>query len=199
MPELPASLAAVFLDALAHAGDQLSLLVERDIAFSGSRVGYVRLEDLPLSHSDGAESPVTAVYLAFSGGIDGHVVLSMSASSSERLSQTLLMYDADIDTPTLRYLADSMLGEIGNVAASAFLNAVADVTHLTVLPTPPCVIHDMWGAVLQSVVVEMAADQAYGILVETSLNVDGDPLGGTLVLLPTLASCKRLEELLAAQ
>ncbi|HEY8286021.1 MAG TPA: chemotaxis protein CheC [Chloroflexota bacterium] len=197
IPVINASLATVFLDALAHAGGQLAELVERDIIFRGSNVAYVRLEELPLCHADGPETPVTAVYLAFSGGIDGHVVLSMTPEAAGRLSRILLMYDTDLDTPELLFLADSMVGELGNIIASAFLNAVANEAGLTVFPTPPCVVHDMWGAVLQSVVVEVAQEQSYGILVESSLIVDGDPLEGTLIVLPSLASCMRLEEVLS--
>ncbi len=197
IPVIHASLATVFLEALAHAGSQLAELVERDIVFRGSRVAYIRLEELPLCHEDGPETPVTAVYLGFSGGIDGHVVLSMTPEAAGRLSRILLMYDTELDTPELLFLADSMVGELGNIIASAFLNAVANAAELTVFPTPPCVVHDMWGAVLQSVVVEVAQEQSYGILVESSLIVDGDPLQGTLIVLPSLESCKRLEESLS--
>lgn len=197
IPVINASLATAFLDALAQAGAQLAELVERDIVFRGSNVATVRLEELPLCHAEGPETPVTAVYLAFSGGIEGHVVLSMAPEAAGRLSRVLLMYDTDLDTPELLFLADSMVGELGNIIASAFLNAVANAAGLTVLPTPPCVIHDMWGAVLQSVVVEVAQEQSYGILVESSLVIDGDPLDGSLVVLPSLQSCKRLEEALA--
>jgi chemotaxis protein CheC len=197
VPVLPASLAAIFMKALTHAGAQLAELVGRDIAFVGSHAEYMRLEDLPLCYDQGPESAVTTVYLAFSGGIEGHVVLTMRPDAADNLSRILLMYDAGLDSPDLRYLADSMVGELGNVAASAFLNAVADAAHLRVLPTPPVVVHDMWGAVLQSVVVEVAQEQSYGILVGANIIVEGNPLGGTLILLPSLASCKRLEAVLA--
>ena len=197
IPVLPPSLAAVFMDALAFAGTQLGGLVERDIQFQGSHAAYARLEDLLQSYDRGPESPVTAVYVAFSGDIDGHVLLCMTPDTADFLSRMLLMCD-DIDTPQMRYLADSVVGELGNVATSAFLNAVADTVKLTVLPAPPCVVHDMWAAVLQSIVVEVAQTQAYGILVETRIVVEGAAMAGTLVLLPSLASCRRMESILSA-
>ena len=99
------------------------------------------------------------MYVAFSGDIDGHVALCMAPEASDFILRVLLMTD-DLDTPEMRYLADSMVSELGNVAASAFLNAVADTTKLTVLPSPPFVVRDMWAAVLQSIVVAMAQTQA---------------------------------------
>jgi hypothetical protein len=47
------------------------------------------------------------------------------------------------------------------------------------------------------VAVEIAQEQNYGILVEAALIVEGDALGGTLVLLPSEASCRRLARRLA--
>ncbi len=198
IPVLPPSLAAVFMEALAYAGAQLAGLVERDIQFRGSHAAYVRLEELVESYDSGSDDPVTAAYIAFAGGIDGHVLLCMTPEASESLSRSLLMCD-DLDAPQMRYLADSMIGEIANVAASAFLNAVADSAGLMVLPTAPCVMHDMLGAVLQTIVVEIAQTQLFGITIETQILVDGDVLGGTLVLLPSVDSCSRLEQILSTR
>lgn len=198
LPVLSASVASVLQDALAHAGSQLSLLVEREIAFHGSRPEYARLEDLPLHIEGSFERPVTAIYLAFSGGLDGHVVLSFTPDAAAYLARTILMSDDDLDSPTMRYLADSMLGELGNVAVAAFLNAVADAVGISVYPTPPCVVHDMLGAVLDSVITEVAMEQSYGLLLRTLFVIDGDPFGGDLILLPSQASCARLEAMLAA-
>jgi len=196
LPVLSAQLADVFMEAIARSGSQLAALADREIVFRGSHISFIRLEELPLYHEDGPETLVTAIYVTFHGGIDGHVVLSFSPKIATRLAQTLLMYENDLDTPALRQLADSALEEIGNVVAATFLNVVADAARFTVLPTPPCIVHDMWGAVLQSVVVEIAEEQAYGISVECHISVDGDSLAGSLILLPSLASCKRLEEAL---
>lgn len=197
VPAISDAVSAVLVEALAQAGDQLGALVDREIAFRGSHLDCVPLEELPQHIEAGPESPVTAVYIAFSGGIDGHVVLSFTPMAAAYLARTLLMNDGDLDAPAMRYLADSMLGELGNVAASSFLNAVAAAAGITVLPSPPCVVHDMWGAVLQSVVVEVAEEQSFGLLLHTDFIIDGDPFAGNLVLLPSLASCDRLERSIA--
>ena len=198
IPVLPPTLAGVFLDALAFAGAQLTWLVERDIRFQGSHAVYARLETMLGKSDTGYDNMVTAAYIAFSGGIDGHVLLCMTPEASNSLACSLLMCD-DITTPQMHYLADSMIGEIANVAASAFLSAVADFAQLRVLPSPPSVVHDMLGAVLQSLVVEVAQTQMWGIFIETEIVVEGDALGGTLVLLPSLDSCSRLEQIAASR
>ena len=198
IPVLPPALAGVFLDALAFAGAQLTGLVERDIRFQASHAAYARLETMLGNAEKGYDNLVTAAYIAFSGGIDGHVLLCMSPEASNSLACSLLMCD-DISSPQMRYLADSMIGEIANVAASAFLSAVADSAQLRVLPSPPSVVHDMLGAVLQSLVVEVAQTQMWGIFIETEIVVEDDTLGGTLVLLPSLESCSRLEQIVASR
>lgn len=197
-PVLSPSLTSALVAALGHAGAQLGAFVEREIEFRSSRIEYVRLEELPLQVEGGPERPVTAVYLAFSGGIDGHVVLGFTPEAAGFLGRTLLMQDADLDSPSLLYLGDSMVGELGNVACSAFLNAVANAAQLTAMPTPPSVVHDMWGAILDTVVVEVAQEQSFGLLLKADFIVDGDPFAGNLILLPSLASCTRLEQLFAS-
>lgn len=194
-PELSPALTGALVGALSHAGAQLGAFVEREIAFHGSHVEYVRLEDLPECVAGGPERQVTAVYLAFSGGIEGHVVLGFTPEAASFLARTLLMQDIDLNSPALQYLGDSMVGELGNIACSAFLNAVANAVHLTALPTPPSVVHDMWGAILDTVVAEVAQEQSFGLLLSADFVVDGDPFAGYLVLLPSLASCARLEQL----
>src|SRR5579864_661388 len=102
IPVLSASLRTVFVDALAQAGTQLSLLVDRQIDFRVVDVECVLLEDLPARIEGGPEQCVTAVYLAFNGGLDGHVVLSFKPDAAAYLAQVVLMLDDAPDTGALR-------------------------------------------------------------------------------------------------
>ncbi len=200
-PTVSASLAETLVKAIEHAGNQLALLVDRDISFQGTHLEYAPLEELPVRVEGGPERIVTAVYLAFSGDIDGHIILSFTPEAAAYLATILLMTDdgADLQSPTMRYLADSMVGELGNVAAAGFLNAVAEAAAMTIHPSPPCVVHDMLGALLDSVIVEMASSETrFGLLLRTVFVVEDNHFAGDLILLPSLASCERLERILAA-
>lgn len=80
-PVLSSRLSEVLLNAVSFAGEQLSLLLEREIRLEGTHVRSLRLEELPDFLDNGDEDrDVVGVHLSFSGDADGHVVLSFSPS-----------------------------------------------------------------------------------------------------------------------
>ena len=184
-------LAQALISAVTYAGEQLSGLVECPITLRGTSVERVRLEDLP-GLRDGEERLVTAVYLQFDGPFEGHVILSFSPESAALLAGTLLMETITTDEP-LSDMAQSALGEVGNITTASFLNAIANAVDYTVHPSPPVVVQDMFGALLSSVVLELALDSTRALLVHTVFEVGGEQLQGELILLPTDRSCDTLE------
>jgi chemotaxis protein CheY-P-specific phosphatase CheC len=79
------------------------------------------------------------VVMAFetSGGVPGHLAFIADEGSAARLVASLTgAKDADLNAPALMALA-----EVGNIAASAFLNGAARVVGKTCLPSVPRVSH----------------------------------------------------------
>ncbi len=182
-------LAHALISAVTYAGEQLSGLVDCPIRLQGTNVERLRLEDLP-GLREGEERLVTAVYLQFDGPFEGHVVLSFSPEAAAQLSEKLLM--EPVEQP-LSAMAESALGEVGNIVTASFLNAIANAVDYTVHPSPPVVVHDMIGALLSNVVLELALDSSHALLVHTLFEVGGERLQGELILLPTDLSCDTLE------
>ncbi|HMO53083.1 MAG TPA: chemotaxis protein CheC, partial [Tepidiformaceae bacterium] len=52
-------------------------------------------------------------------------------------------------------LAQSAIGELGNIVGSAFVNALADDLNLILHPSPPSILHDMAIALVESVYAEV--------------------------------------------
>jgi chemotaxis protein CheC len=184
-------LADVLIQAVGYAGEQLALLMDREIKLLGTHVERLRLEQLP-GLVEGGDRLVTAVYLAFTGDCEGHVILSFAPEVALHFTAILLM----VPTPEVIELGEmecSVLGEVGNITTASFLNFVADRTKLGLQPSPPSVIQDMIGALLSNVVVEMAMESTHALLLHTVFDVEGDRLQGELLLLPSAASCARLE------
>lgn len=170
------------------------MFMERDVQLRGTEVERVRLEHLP-AILDGEEHLITAIYLAFDGDVQGHVVLAFSPEMAAQMAAALLMEPVS-DDPMIGDMERSALGEVGNITTSSFLNTIAAACELTVYPTPPVVAQDMVGALLDGVILEMSMDSAYALLLHTVFEIDGDRLRGALILLPNAASCERLERLL---
>lgn len=190
------ALASALINAVTYAGEQLSGLIECPIRLIGTHVERLRLERLP-GLIEGEDRLVTAIYLAFSGPFEGHVVLSFSPDAAAELASRLLMEPVD-GSCELDEMAQSALGEIGNITTSAFLTSIANAFQYAVHPSPPVVVQDMIGALLSNVVVELALESTHALLVHTVFEVDGEAVQGELMLLPTNQSCDSLESRLAS-
>lgn len=146
-----AAMPAVIEAALLAAGQAFSALIESPFVSSELACRRLDLAELPGLLGDEA-MPVTAGFFEVRGDLSGYLLLLMPSFVAERLTTLLLGADAGEEA-----LADSALGEIGNVVVSAFLNRLADAWRLSAAPTPPQVIHDMAGALLGTVASALSA------------------------------------------
>lgn len=193
---VPAGLSDVLDAAVRYAGEQLAVLVERNVVLRSTVIARVRLENMPAIQA-GADRIVTAVYLSFEGDAGGHVVLLFEPQEAARVAAMLLGEEID-EAGELDPLASSALGEIGNVTTAAFLNSVAGSCGLAVYPSPPTVARDMAGALLDAIVGDLSLDAPDALLVHTILTVDGDLIHCELLLLPHASSYERLVESVGA-
>ncbi len=193
-PTVSGRMSDALMSAVAFAGEQLSGFMERPIHLRGANVERLRLERLPDLQAD-ADRGVIAIYLSFSGALEGHVILSFSPEAAARLAG-LLLVEPEIELP-LDDMARSAMGEVGNITAAAFLNSIANTCGMILHPSPPTIVEDMIGALLSNVVLEMAMESTDALLVHTLFDLEGERLQGELILLPTAASCDILESELA--
>jgi len=184
-------LAHVLISAVGFAGEQLSVMMERQIKMRGTHVEQLELEKLPGLTAE-EDRPVTAVHLAFSGDCDGHVVLSFTPEAAQHLIAIILMEPVSPEE-ILGDMERSVLGEVGNITTASFLNSVSNACRLGLQPSPPTIVQDMIGALLSNVVIEMALDSSHALLIHTIFEIEGDRLQGELLLMPSAASCARLE------
>ncbi len=82
-------------------------------------------------------------------------------------------------------MEQSALGEMGNIIGAFFLNSLADETGLDLHPSPPSVMTDMAGALLDVVTADilMTSDETY--LVETTFAVEGHEISGVFFVIPS--------------
>lgn len=179
--------------AFADSARSLSQMTTGEINLHEPELSFLPLKELP-GIAGGPASVVVAVYLAVEGDIHGHVVLLFQPENARGLVDLLLGHPTGT-CKELDELAASALAELGNVCSSAFMNAIADRTGLEVKPTPPVVVEDMAGAILQAVVVDLYQSGEEAQVVATSFN---GALPGHLLLMPDTVSMARLVAALEA-
>ena len=191
-----AELTAVAARGAGRAAAGLSELVGKEILLDATGVhsgSSTRMLDLV----GGAEAPVVGIYLAFGGEITGHVMMLFTRDEAGMLVDQLLGQDPGTTT-TLDEMARSALGEVGNITAAAFLNELGDTIDTEIHPSPPQVVEDLAGALLDSVLTEVAMQGGEMLILETVLTQSGTAIKSFILLTPDPPSLEILMDRLQA-
>jgi chemotaxis protein CheC len=167
-----ADLTPVVIAALDNAAAALSEMAGLRIAVSSTTLGLARIADMPVL-AGGPEALALGVYFAFSGDDDGqgHLLLLMDDAGSQQVAALLLGEDA-ADVDVTASLPASALAEAGNVSCSAFLNALGDTTGLRLDITPPAVVQDMRGAILDALAADIATVAEEALVINTRFTLE---------------------------
>lgn len=141
--------------AASSSAEGLSTMLGRPIRMTVPRVSLSRLWEVP-DRLGGADLEAVGVYLTVTGDMLGQVMLILPNQVAFRMID-MLLEQPEGTTSCIGDMERSALGEIGNVATSLFLNAIADATGMDLRPSPPAVMQDMVGAIMDVVLVSAGA------------------------------------------
>jgi len=146
------------LDEIAARGFQnaargMSGLIGHNLVVLSPQVSMVPLKQIP-EIVGGAETDAVGIYLKVEGGIGGQVMLVIPYGRALEIVD--LMMDVPSGTTTsLGRMERSALAEVGNMTGTFFLNAVAEFTDISSRPSPPAVMVDMLGAIMDVIIATM--------------------------------------------
>lgn len=113
------------------------------------------------------------------GDLDATAVLLFPESDARTMCG---IYGLDPATPD----GASVLGEIGNILGSNYINVLGQMVGWDLEPAPPQVVHDMLGAILQSVLLGRGEDVETVLVLDSALHVeDGHDCSLSFLLLPS--------------
>lgn len=178
----------VLQEALMHACEALSLTVADRFKFKGVEVFLRDPLELPSLWTNGGEMPVCAAFYEVRGDLPGYLLLVFSFKDMESLAQSLLGEESGDEE-----MIDSALGELGNIVGSAFLNYLADRFRMAAAPTPPQVVRDMMGALLESLAAAAAAEGKSELpVIQTMFTQDERSVNGFLLWITDSEAIQRL-------
>ncbi len=172
----------------------LAEMVGQEIEVTAFRLRSVPVAEIP-HIVGGPEVLSVGIYLSVSGTASGHLMLLYEPRIAHAFVD-LVMGQPLGTTEELGAMEQSALGEIGNVVGAFFLSAIADATELDLRPSPPSVMTDMAGALLDVVTSEILMTRDDTFLVETAYRVAGQEVSGVFFVIP---SEELLEFLLTAR
>jgi len=129
-----------------------------------------------------ADDRVVGIYLSFSGNTSGHIMLAFQPTTAFELVDMAMGIPSG-STQELGEMERSVLGEIGNVVGTFFLNTIANDAGQCLSPSPPVVSINTVGAIISSVMPEVMAldNPIFGIRLSFSTG-QGKTEGRFLVL-----------------
>jgi chemotaxis protein CheC len=88
----------------------------------------------------------------------------------------------------------SMLGEVGNILGTNYINVLAQMVGMNLEPAPPQVVEDMLGAILESVLLGRGEDVDQALILDSDLMVEDEECSLSFLLLPSHGGIRQLLE-----
>lgn len=86
----------------------------------------------------------------------------------------------------------SMLGEVGNILGTNYINVLAQMVGMELQPAPPQVVEDMLGSILSSVLIGRGDDIEEALILDSNLLVEEEECTLSFLLLPNHGGIKEL-------
>ena len=179
---------------MGHAATALSQLMGKPVCIEVPRLLVLDADGLAeLLH----RQQVTGLHLQILGKVRGSIVILLKQENARRVLELLL---GELPAPgaPLSELEASTLKEIGNILASACLNALGTLLKTTLLPSIPHLECGEATTVLAHALGHPADDAAV-LMIDTSFSIDDAPCCGSIFLVPAPASLDVILSGLASQ
>ncbi len=167
----------------------LSEMLGQNMSIANLNARVIQLKDAA-DLLGGPEAPAAAIYLSVydhadgHNGDNGHMVLVYRPEIAFELIDLLLDEPAGT-THDLGEMEASVLGEMGNIVGSFFLNHLSDAMDIDLRVSPPHVMMDMAGAVLDAVLAEIMLEVDEALIMETVFGTADRQVSGTFLCLPS--------------
>jgi len=131
----------------------------------------------------GPDALMVGVYLQSTGNSDGHMIVGYEPDIACKLVGLVLGQTPE-SVLQLTEMEQSVLGEIGNVMGSFFLNVLSDTTGVRFLPSPPAVMTDMAGAILDIPLSDTLQQGDDTYLISASFATPDGVIDGKFIVMP---------------
>ena len=157
-------------EGIKNAADGFSGMVGRRIEVSNPDIELVPLLTIP-KIVGGLEDDAVGVYLRFEGDMIGQIMMIIPHQKALELVDLLMGLEKGT-TIHLGSLERSALGELGNLCGTFFLNSIAKTVGASFRPSPPAIMVDMLGAILDIVVATAGGVNEHVLLMHANF-MDG--------------------------
>ena len=156
---------------MGHAATALSQMIGQRITLRVPQVSVTEIKAVP-DQLGGAETLMVGITLQILGDARGSIMLLFPQESAHRLLCCLL--NREERGLVMNELTVSALKEVGNILASAYLSAIGNLLHKTLIPSVPMLAYDMAGAVADYVLIDLSQGGNLALMIETDFSAGAD-------------------------
>jgi len=188
------NLSALQLDALkevsnigaGNAATALSMMIGKKVDMTVPAVNVVRLEDIV---EENGETEVAGTVVRVLGDIAGNILLVFEKQTAENVIEKLVRSRQSPESE----MGSSVLCEIANIISASYMNSIAQLTNLAILPSVPATSYDMLGAILTTTFIESNQYDEYILDIETVfLDDTSENIGGHFYYIPMPGSLEKI-------
>ena len=159
-----------------HAAGDLSQMLARSVSISVPRVLVAPIEAVT-EQLGGAHQAVLSIGVQVTGELDCYLTAIVDDGAANVLCDLL-------GVELSGEMGRSALGEIGNVLACAYANALGEMSNLRGEIHPPTVVRDELGTIVSSLAAAFELDVDNAVLVDSQLSVQGENCNIGLIMVP---------------
>ena len=191
-------LTAVHLDVLKEVGNigsgnastALSAMIGKNVLIEMPKVKLLDFQDA-IDQAGGAETVIAGILVRLSGDIDGMILFLIEQEFAEIIIKTFFGKE-HIDLLNLDENDVSTLSEIGNIMASSYVGAIAQLAGIQINVEAPSFTADMLGAVMSVPAIEFGEVSDKLLFIDKSLKIDDVSVKSNMMLIPTVESLAKL-------
>jgi chemotaxis protein CheC len=168
----------------------LSDMIRANLSFSTPQIRSINIKEMP-SILGGPENDAVGIYLQMEGDLHGQIIFVFPFLKALEIID-LIMEEEFGTTKKITSIERSALAEVGNLTGTFFMNSVANLTGMKCIPTPPVVIVDMVGAILDIIVATIGKEQQDVLMFATSFNVGERQTPASFWVIPDASTLQRI-------
>ncbi len=173
---------------MGHAATALSQLTGKTIHLEVPRVLITDTASMPGFLGD-AERPVIGISLRMLGNAQGYILMIFPRENAIRILEQLLPHKIT-GGDTLSDLELSALTEVGNILASAYLNALGEMLRMTLIPSVPHLCVNNVGRLIENALAEFGEAGGITLMLDTEFFSKDERVSGKFFLFPDTSSLK---------
>lgn len=172
------------------AASSLSQMLNRSIKM---RVPSVRVLDYEhvIDEMGGPEKVITGLLVTLCGDIKGMIMFLLEESFAEVVLNTFLAKDK-VNLIALDDIEKSVIQEMGNIMAGSYLQAIGQLTGLTIDMSVPSMTVDMLGAIMSVPIIEFSEVGDKVLFIDDGFIIDGNDIKSNIILIPEMESLETL-------